>query len=350
MGFNILVVDELTKFKHYNTNRCKILKEVLHTFDKRWGLTGSPVANGLLDLFGQMYIIDMGRSLGRFITHYRNKYFIPHPSGFGFVLADGKEKEIYEAISKTTLTMRAKDHLELPQLVQNIINVELNKTAKEIYRSLEDELIADLGIGKISAATAAVRSNKCRQIAGGAIYDDPQLVTLGKIIAKKKERDYYIVDNSKIEALEDLIDELQGSPILVAYEYQHEYDRLKKAFPQCSFFPSSKDMKLAKEIERKWNDGKISVLFGQTEAVARGLNLQEAGNHVAFYTTPWNYESCDQLIRRVLRQGNKNKRVFVHHFVADVSIDHVVMATISRKEHGHTSFFQELSKLSKRTR
>src|SRR3990172_3153786 len=350
MGFNILLIDELTKFKHHGTNKFKILKEVLHTFDRRWGLTGSPVANGLLDLFGQMYIIDMGRALGKYITHYRAKYFVPHPSGFGFVLAEGKEEEIYEAISPSVLSMRADDHIDMPQLVSNIIPVKLSDTAKKIYSALEDMLVADLGIGKLSASSAGVRSNKCRQISGGAIYDDPQLVTFDKIIAKKKERDYYIIDNSKIEALEGLIDELQGSPILVAYEYQHEYERLKKAFPEAVFFPNSTDMKLAKAVENKWNNGEIPVLFGQVEAVARGLNLQKAGNHVAFYTVPWNYETYDQLIRRVWRQGNKNKRVFVHHLVADVGIDHVVMAAISRKEHGHDSFFEELSKLGKKAR
>jgi SNF2 family DNA or RNA helicase len=346
LGFDTLVVDELSKFKHTNTNRFKGLKLVLNTFRRRWGLTGSPASNGLLDLFGQCYILDQGRTLGPYISHYRMKYFVPSHDGFSWNIREGAEDEIYERISPLALRMAADDYLDMPALIENNIRIDLPADVMTMYNQLEEDLIAKLDAKIIVASTAAAASMKCRQVANGGIYLDPDVQALIKL--PKSKREWVNLHTEKVDALADLIDELQGSPLLVAYDFEHDLDRLREKLGQdVPYIGGGVSAKRSSELEQLWNAGKLPVLLGHPQAMAHGLNLQEMGNHVCWHSLTWDYELYDQFIRRVLRQGNKSKKVFVHHIMARGTVDEVVLAAVKSKRRGQNALFDALKKLRK---
>lgn len=344
LGFDTLVIDELSKFKHTNTNRFKALKLVLGTFARRWGLTGSPASNGLLDLFGQCYVLDQGRTLGQYITHYRMKYFEQGYDGFSWNLRDGADEEIYERLRPLALRM-GDDLLDMPKLVENNIKVQLPDKVVQIYDQLEEDLIAKLDEGVVTAKTAAVASGKCRQVAAGAIYRDPEVQALVKLPSSKK--DWSELHTAKLDALQDLIEELQGSPILIAYDFEHDLERLKARFGKdLPYIGGGVTPKRSKELETKWNNGELPYLFGHPQSIAHGLNLQECGHHVCWFSLTWNYENYDQFNRRVRRQGNKAKRVFVHHILAEDTIDEVILSTLKLKKRGQNALFAALKSIS----
>lgn len=350
LGFDTLVVDELSKLKNTQTVRFKAIKLVLHTFARRWGLTGSPAANGLLDLFGQTYVIDMGNALGQYITHYRMEYFVPNRDGFNWDLAEGSEQRIYKALSPLVLRMSAEDYLDLPQEIPNNIFVDLPLAARKVYDELEKDLIAAIENGEVVAANSAVASGKCRQVASGGVYLSPDVTELIK--PKKSEREWALLHHEKTDALVDLVEELQGSPILVAYDFGHDLERIREKFnADVPFIGGGVSLKRSKELEQQWNAGKLPYLFAHPSSIAHGLNLQEAGHHVAWYTLTWNYEDYDQFIKRVLRQGNTSERVFVHHFLARDTIDeYAVLPSLNRKRRGQNALFDGLKELQRRRR
>lgn len=346
LGFDTLVVDELSKFKHTNTNRFKGLKLVLNTFRRRWGLTGSPASNGLLDLFGQCFILDQGRTLGPYISHYRMKYFVPSHDGFSWNIREGAEDEIYERISPLALRMAADDYLDMPALIENNIRVDLPDHVMVMYNQLEEDLIAKIDSKIVVASTAAAASMKCRQVANGGLYLDPEVQALIKL--PKSSREWVNLHTEKVDALADLIDELQGSPLLVAYDFAHDLDRLREKLGQdVPYIGGGVSAARSVELEKLWNAGKLPVLLGHPQAMAHGLNLQEMGNHVCWHSMTWDYELYDQFIRRVLRQGNKAKKVFCHHIMARGTIDEVVLAAVKSKRRGQNALFDALKKLCK---
>lgn len=346
LGFDTLVIDELSKFKHTNTNRFKSLKLVLGTFGRRWGLTGSPASNGLLDLFGQCYILDQGRTLGPYISRYRTQYFIPGHDGFSWHIRKGAEQEIYDRIRPLVLRMSADDYLDMPALIENNIKVELPDQVMRIYNQLEEDLIARLDSKIVVASTAAAASIKCRQVANGGIYIDPEVQALVKL--PKSNREWVNLHTAKIDALADLIEELQGSPLLVAYDFEHDLDRLReKLGADIPYIGGGVSAKRSAELEAKWNAGKLPVLLGHPQAMAHGLNLQEVGNHVCWHSLTWDYELYDQFIRRVLRQGNKSKKVFCHHIMAKGTIDEAVLYALKSKRKGQNALFDALKNLRK---
>ena len=345
-GFDTLVIDELSKFKHTNTNRFKALKLVLHTFGRRWGLTGSPASNGLLDLFGQCYVLDQGRTLGPYISHYRMKYFVPSHDGFSWNIREGAEQEIYERLAPLALRMAADDYLDMPTLIENNIRVELPEQVMRMYDQLEEDLIAKLNDKVVVASTAAAASIKCRQVANGGIYIDPEVEALVKL--PKSKREWVNLHTEKVDALADLIEELQGSPILVAYDFEHDLDRLREKLGQdVPYIGGGVTAKRSAELEKLWNAGKLPVLLGHPQAMAHGLNLQEVGHHVCWHSLTWDFELYDQFIRRVLRQGNRSKKVFVHHIMARGTVDEAVLAAVKSKRRGQNALFDALKKLRK---
>ena len=349
LGFTHLVVDELTKFKHSSSHRFKALKLVHHTFGRRWGLTGSPAANGLEDLFGQCYILDEGRSLGRYITHYRRQFFELNPDGLTYRLKTGAEEQIYERVAPLALRMSADDFLDLPPLTENRIRFALPPAAQKAYDSLEDDLIAQLDHGKVvTAANAAVATGKCRQVTGGAVYPTPDVLELVKV-AKQAKREYLDIHGAKVEALTDLVDELQGQQLLIGYEFEHELDRLRKALPDATFVKGVPPSQFP-ALEKRWRSGEIRQLVGQTSSIHLGLNLQGDAQHLIFFTVPWDYEVFDQLIRRLRRQGSQAERIFAHFLVAQGTIDEYVLRVITRKERGQQALFTALTELAKERR
>ncbi len=331
-----LYVDESSKFKNTTTQRFKLLRPFLPMFGRRYILTGSFAPNGLLDIFGQMYILDLGNALGQYITHYRNKYF--YPSGFGgyeWKLQEGAAKRIQDSIKPMTLRLDAEDYLKLPDLIINTIYVDLDERSRAMYDEMEDDLIAALDNKDVTAATAAVASSKCSQIANGGIYDED-----GK---------YHFIHDLKTEAVSEIVNELNGSPALVAYEYGHDLDRLRKSFGSSTpYIGGGVTPKRSSQLEVAWNKGELPVLLGQPASIAHGLNLQNAGNHVIWHSLTWNFEYYDQFNRRIRRQGSKHNQVFVHHIIARDTVDELKLHALNRKFRTQKDLFDALNTFLKR--
>lgn len=327
---DVLCVDELSKFKHSRTERFKLLKHKLNDFRWRWGLTGSPVANGMMGLFGQCYVLDQGAALGRYITHFRNKYFYQRPHDtFGYYLKDDAEERIREAIQPIALSMQAEDYLELPELVNQEVLVTLPPTARTVYKSLEDNFLAELEGGDIAAMSAAAVGMKLRQICNGAVYDE--------------HGETHHIHDEKLEALLDIMEELDGAPALVLYEFNHDKERLLKQFGEGTpvlgggISDAKADMYCA-----AFNAGTIPMLLAHPASAGHGLNLQRSANHIIWFGLPWDLELYDQSIRRIRRQGNQHSHVFVHHILASGTLDQRILRVLTDKDVTQKSFMSAL--------
>lgn len=335
LGFDMLVIDESSKFKSASTQRFKLLKPMLRYFKRRYILTGTPAPNGMMDLFSQIYILDEGAALGRFITHYRSTYF--YPSGFGgyeWKLQENAHQRIQERIKPMILRLEAKDYLDLPALIESPVYVDLPNAARDVYKQMEDEMIAALNKGDIVAANAAVASMKCRQIANGGVYDELH--------------NAHHIHMEKAEAVKDLVEELQGTPALIAYDYDHDLQRLLKVLGKDTPNISTASPKAAAKIEEAWNAGELPVLLGHPASVGHGLNLQGSGNHVIWHSLTWNFEHYDQFNKRVWRQGNKNSHVYVHHIIAENTVDEAVLMALKYKDHTQSSLLNGLKAYMKK--
>lgn len=336
-----LIIDELSKMKHPETKRFSSLKPWLCKFARRWGLTGSPAPNGLMDLFGQCYCLDMGKALGPYITHFRNKFF--YPSGFGgydWKLQEGAADKIYAAIKPLALRMDANDYLKMPKLIPVTVYVDLPKAARKTYEAMEDDLFAEIDGEEFVAVNAASASIKCQQIANGALYKDRVDALTGLPI--KGKREWTVIHNAKLEAMQDLIEEMQGQPLLWGYHFGHDLERivktLGKATPHMDVSP-----KIGDQLVKKWNRNELDYLFCHPASVGHGLNMQEGGaRHVAWFNIPWDLELYDQFIRRLLRQGNDADCVFVYHIVARDTVDEAKMRALSSKYKGQKALLDAL--------
>lgn len=319
-SFDVLCVDESSKFKNSTTQRFKLLKPLLASFSRRWILTGTPVPNGLTDLFGQIYILDMGATLGRFITHYRREFF--DQSGYGGYeytpKPDAFEKVVYR-IKPLILQLSAKDHLTMPEKVNANIMIDLPPDAMRVYREVEDGFFSALNSDdNIVAANAAVAGGKCRQISNGACYTvNPS---------------YQTIHDAKLDAIEDLLEELGGKPVLVLYEFDHDRARLLARFPTARVLGSSTTPKQLDEIVSGFNAGTIPLLLGHPASMGHGLNLQASCHHVIWFGITWNLEFYDQAIARVYRQGQKAGTVFIYHLVGARTLDEEVLKVLTAKD------------------
>lgn len=345
LGYDILVIDELSKFKRTRSQRHNNLKAVMDHFLYRWGLTGSPNPNGLEDLFGQCFIIDGGATFGRYITKFRHEFFTRDFNGFGYRIAGAEaEKQIYKRLSKIALAMRAEDYLEMPQRIENDIMIDMPEKAKETYKIFERELVAELEDGKVSAKNAISKTMKCRQLASGAVYIDDEVKALIKLPSKTRE--WVEIHDGKIDALDSLVRELQGSPLLVAYTFEHDLVRIQAHFGKGTpYIGGGVSAKMSNAILKDWNQGKIPLLLGHPASIGHGLNMQGACNHVCFFSMLYDFDQYDQFIRRVLRQGNTNQRVFVHHLLTRGTIDLDILYALKQKKNGQDALFTALSNL-----
>lgn len=331
--WQILCIDESTKFKHTDTLRFQTLKPMLEKFGRRYILTGSPAPNGLLDLFGQVFILDLGASLGRYITHYRANYFDPGYNGFGWTPRYGAESRIYAKLAPLVLRMSAEDYLKLPPLVgacgygEPLVRlVELPQDARKFYDRMESSMITELQDDTITAANAAAATGKCRQIANGGLYGSAPRKDMGD------ERGEYTIHDVKTEAVGEIVEELQGVPALIAYEYGHDLDRLLEYFGRDTpHIGGGVSPARFKEIESMWNAGRIPVLLAQPQSVAHGLNIQATKAAVIWHSLTYDLEVYEQFIKRVWRQGQK-ERVFVHHVIAKDTIDEVILDLLKSKD------------------
>ena len=314
--FDMVVIDELSSFKSSKAQRFKSLKKVRPFIKRLVGLTGTPAPNGLIDLWPQIYLLDGGERLGKTVTGYREKYFLPDKRNqmivYTWKLKEGAEDTIYEKLSDICVSMKAKDYLELPERIDNVIPVELPKKVKEQYDRLEKELILSIEEADVLAGSAAVLANKLLQVANGAVYDEDGEVK-------------YIHDE-KLKALDELMEAASGKPVLVFYGYQHDKDRLlhhlKKLKPRL--LQTDQDIK-------DWNQGKVQVLLAHPASAGHGLNLQTGGNIIIWFGLTWSLELYQQANARLWRQGQK-QTVVIHHIIAKDTIDERVMKALEDKD------------------
>jgi len=315
--FDILVLDESSKIKNTKSKRFKVVRRIAKLFNKRYILTGSPIPNGLKDIFAQIFVLDLGEALGKFKTQFLVEYF--YPSGFkghDWKIIPGADKLIYKKLKGLILRIgKEKDELPPLHIVDKIVPLPVE--AQKIYDEFEEEFIVELKQGLVIASNAGVRTQKLRQITSGSVYGEDK-----KVIE---------IHNEKIEELEEIIDELQGNPCLVAYEFNHELDRLMKSFPKAKHIGKGVSLKEGIKIEDDWNAGKIPVLFGQISAIAHGLNLQESGHHLVIFSMTWNLEDYEQLIQRLWRQGQKNEVTVIRLLMED-TIDELMVKVIDKKD------------------
>lgn len=320
----MIVLDESSKIKNTKTKRFKVIRKIAGWFERRYILTGSPAPNGLKDLFGQVFFLDLGKTFGKYITHFLVSYFYPTGfQGYDWKLQPGMEKQIYKKLKP--LVMRLGESDKLPPLNKVYRPVILPDDARRFYNEFEKEFISEINSSIITAANAGVKTGRLRQVTSGNIYNE------------KKETVY--IHEAKLDEVEEIFEELQGSPCLVAYEFQHELQALIKRFPDAKYFDGNKKKNL--QLENDWNAGRIEKLFGQTSSIAHGLNLQESGHHMIIMTMTWNLEDYEQLIKRLHREGQKNP-VTVIHLVVENSIDEGVIAAVNVKDVNQKSLLNAL--------
>lgn len=340
LEIDTLVIDESTMFKNRNTRRFELLKNVLGSFRRRWILTGTPNPNGYMNFFTQIYILDLGLALGRFITHFRARYFYPDGM-YTWRLKEGAETEIQKAVAPYIFNLQPKDYKEIP-VEPNVIRVELPKKARKVYDELEKDLITELASGKIvTAASAGVAAGKCGQVANGGLYHQREYSEEG--LPSKKEPTWENLHEVKVDAVEELVGELNGSPALVVYEFRHDLARLRARFPNAPYIGRGVPLTRANEIFKEWNQDKFPVLLVHGASVSHGLNLQMgSARDVIWHSLTHDFEIFDQLNHRLARPGSKHERIFSHMILAQRTTDEARMRNLRRKEKTQTGFLDAL--------
>ena len=317
--YDMVVIDELSSFKNWNSKRFKAFMKVRPRVKRVVGLTGTPSPNGMMDLFAQFKCLDMGARLGRFITQYRNCYFVPDRMNgqivYSYRLRPGAEKQIYDKISDITISMKALDHLKMPELIENRYPVYMDEKEAAMYDELRSDLILPYKEDEaITAANAAALSGKLCQMANGAVYSEGG--------------DTVHIHDRKLEALEDIIEAAQG-PILLCYWFKHDLERIEKKLQELKV---SFDRITTEDSIRKWNAGKLDVGLIHPASAGHGLNLQQGGNVIVWFGLTWSLELYQQTNARLWRQGQSNKTVVVQHIVTAGTIDEDILDALTSKD------------------
>lgn len=311
--FEMVVIDEMSKFKSPKAKRFKDLRKVRPLIKRLIGLTGTPSPNTLLELWPQLYLLDQGKRLGRTITSYRDAYFKPDARNgatiFSWKLQPDAEEMIYQKISDICVSMKAIDYLKLPKRTDIYRTVELDDGQREKYDQLARDLVLPIADTEIVAASAGVLAGKLGQLANGAIYTD-------------EEHHFIEFHDKKLDELEQLIEEANGQPVLIFYSYQHDLARIKKRIPSAQVFNS--------DLEPAWNAGKIPIMLAQPASTSYGLNLQDGGHIIIWFGLTWSLEQYQQANARILRQGQKNP-VSIFHIVTKDTSDDDMLAALSGK-------------------
>ena len=312
--YDMVIVDELSSFKNHKSKRFQSLMKVRPKMKRIVGLTGTPSSNGLMDLWAEFKLLDFGERLGRFITQYRNNYFIPDKRN-GEIIYSYKpmpyaEDAIYRKISDITISMKSIDHLQMPELIASQYEVQLSEDEEQLYEELKSDFILGLPEGEITAANAASLTGKLSQLANGAIYDDE-----GNIIE---------FHDRKLDALEDIIESANGKPLLVAYWFKHDLQRIKNRF-------NVREIKTSKDII-DWSNGNISVAVIHPASAGHGLNLQSGGSTLIWFGLTWSLELYQQTNARLWRQGQTSGTVVIEHIITKGTIDERILKALSLKE------------------
>jgi len=317
--FDMIVIDELSSFKNHQSKRFKAFMKVRPRIKRIVGLTGTPAGNGLMDLFAEFKLLDMGERLGRYISQYRNNYFKPDKQN-GYIVYSYKplpdaEERIYDKISDITVSMNAIDHLKMPELISTQFVVTMSDEEREKYKSLKDELVLQIKDTEITAANAASLSNKLCQMSNGAIYDD--------------DNNIIPIHDRKLDALEDIIESANGKPVLVAYWFKHDRTRITERLSKLGVV--YQEIKTAASIEN-WNKGKLQVALIQPQSCGHGLNIQAGGNILVWMSIPWSYELYSQTNARLWRQGQKSSTVVIQHIVTKGTVDERILKALETKD------------------
>lgn len=316
--FDMVVIDELSSFKSHKTRRFKALKKVRPMMKRIVGLTGTPAPNGLIDLWAEIGILDMGQRLGRFIGGYRERFFVPDKRSremvFSYKLREGAEDAIYSLLSDICISMKAVDYLEMPECIYNRVEVSMSEKEMKLYRQLEKDMLIPYEDGDIDAVNAAGLSNKLMQMANGAVYDENGEVKH--------------IHNRKLEALEDLAEAANGKPVLIAYWYKHDLERIRERL-------GAVELDTAEDF-RKWNAGEIPAAVIHPASAGHGLNLQAGGSTLVWFGLTWSLELYQQMNARLWRQGQK-ETVVIHHLIAKDTLDERVMEALEKKDCGQSA-------------
>lgn len=316
--FDTLVIDELSSFKSSKAQRFRALKRVRPRISRVIGLTGTPQPNGLLDLWPQMYLLDMGQRLGRFVGGYRERFFLPDKRNreviYSYKPKEGAEEKIYELISDICISMKAADYLDMPELVASRVEVQMNAKEQKLYEGFERDMVLHLKDGDLDAVNAAALSGKLVQMANGAVYGE--------------NRKVHHIHDRKLDALEDIIEAANGKPLLVAYWYKHDLERIRQRF-EVRTIDTPKDI-------ADWNEGKIPVALIHPASAGHGLNLQDGGSTIVWFGLTWSLELYQQLNARLWRQGQKHT-VVIQHIVAAGTHDEDIMNALEKKDMSQTA-------------
>ena len=317
--FDMVVVDELSSFKNHEAKRFRALLKVRPKVKRIVGLTGTPSSNGLMDLFAEFKLLDLGERLGRYISGYRVNYFKPDkmngPVVYSYKPLPGAENRIYNAISDITISMKATDYLNMPELINSRCEVQMSDKEEDKYNSMKEQLVLSLPEGEVTAANAASLSGKLLQMANGAIYTDDGEATL--------------IHDKKLDALEDMIEASNGKPVLVAYWFKHDLKRIMARLTEQKIPFERLDTDISIE---KWNRGEIPVALIHPASAGHGLNLQSGGNTLIWFGLTWSLELYQQTVARLWRQGQTEGTVVVQHIVATGTIDERVMKALEMKD------------------
>lgn len=339
LPFDIVVIDELTKFKNSQSERFKALLPRLARVAFRWGLTGSPSPNGHMDLFGQLKILDDGAALGKYITHFRDQYFQLDWDGFTYNLMPGAEARITARLAPYWFDMLESDYAQLPPEVPDPRMLEMSGPARKIYDRMKRDMIAQLDGGVVTAANSAACYSKLSQMANGAVYigDDKRVAE--------------VIHELKLEALEELADEVDGMPLLVGYEFNHDLERLKEWHEKrygkpLPYLGKGTTAKQETEYKDAWNAGKLPILAAHPASAGHGLNMQEfSAEDVVWFSIPWDYELYDQFICRIRRDGTQAQQIFNHLLIVKGTIDELKYAALGDKALTQTGLYRAMTKL-----
>lgn len=331
--YDTLIIDESSMFKSASAKRFTTLRHTLDRFERRHILTGTPSPNGIIDIWSQVFIVDKGKRLGDSVTRFKSRFCTPGGfQGRKHIPGEGSKEKIAALISPAIMTLRAEDWLELPPLIKTEVWVDLPPMARKLYTSMEQEMFFELDNATAEATHAASVSMKCHQLANGAIY-----------MEEAETKVWKQVHDAKIEALKEIV-EGSGSNVLVAYYFGHDLERLRKAFPKA---PVIKDAKTQVELDRmirEWNAGKHRLMFIHPQGAGHGLNLQDGGNLLVFYSLLFGHEAYRQVIERIgpARQVGKAKRVLCTHILARDTVDEALLAAQKRKFDDERGFIKSL--------
>lgn len=320
--FRTVVIDELSSFKNPKAQRFKAMKSILPLTERVLGLTGTPSPNGLEDLWGQIFLLDKGERLGKTVTSYRSRYFDQRWNGWGYDPKQGALESIRGKISDICISLKSEDYLELPDLVEDVRKIRMGPNIEKQYKQFERDLFLEINEEELDAGSAAVLSGKLLQFCNGAVYTDGESWTE--------------IHDAKIEAFQEMVEELDGKPALVFYSFKHDLVRIKAALKGIVV----RELKSTKDIE-DWNNGKIQVALAHPASAAYGLNLQDGGNHIIWFGLSWSLELYQQAVKRLHRQGQKEK-VINHILVMEGKRDEDVMEVLAGKSQTQEALLESL--------